>query len=222
MREYQALSEHKLPVLMRMIQKAAGDGFHLVTVVVEPNTFEDEPAGWFTAFMERDHVPCCAVCNKELVELTQKEQGEQGESHAPKSRSPKSTSILPPGFLKVWAAYPAGRRISRKMCLNLWTRGDHENDAEYILTHLEACKKSAQWQDESKIPHASTYINQVRWQEEAPKALAAPPELPFADQIVKDDSGHWVTQMTLAVARRALGRTLTKQQEEIVITKVKP
>ncbi len=213
MRSYKGITSHNLVDLMGLIQASADEGYRLIAVTTEPPLFQDEPRPAYTAFLERDHIPCCAVCNAQLGAAMAETTPPPTKRTA---RAPKSTSILPPGFLQFWAAYPSSRKISRKMCLTLWTRGNHEKDAEYIISHLEACKKSAQWQDPSKIPHASTYINQVRWQEEAPEPVKVLPVVPFAQQMVKDNSGKWVTQMTMAIATRAIGGDLTKQQKELL------
>jgi hypothetical protein len=84
------------------------------------------------------------------------------------------------GFDAFWAAYP--RHTAKAIALRIWTR--LEPDAELqasILRAVEVQKTSPQWRKNNGefIPHAATWLNQKRWQDEVP--CAAVPEVEGAD-----------------------------------------
>jgi hypothetical protein len=101
-------------------------------------------------------------------------------------RRSKSTSILPPGFLRFWDAFPAcSRRVARTKCAVTWQRHELEAEVDAIVAHLEQCKNSEQWK-RGVIPLASTYLNQRRW--EAPPPTPLPSHAP--DLAIDFDDHH--------------------------------
>lgn len=77
-------------------------------------------------------------------------------------------------FEKFWAAYP--RKQAKQGALKAWKKVDVE--ASEILAALEWQKKSHDWTKEGGkfIPHASTYLNQRRWEDEPQKPGRDPNE----------------------------------------------
>jgi len=87
----------------------------------------------------------------------------------PKSHNPKTTSILPPGFLRFWQAWPAHpRKTSRSACAKVWGRQNCEAIADHIVGIVEASKRSPDWtRDQGRfIPAPLVWLNQARWDTE--------------------------------------------------------
>jgi hypothetical protein len=98
-----------------------------------------------------------------------------------KSPRPKSTSILPAGFLRFWAAYPAtARRANRTGCAQKWQRHGFEEVADEIVRHVEACAKSDQWL-KGMEPGAEKYLNQRLWESPPPPSKAIETSAPTAN-----------------------------------------
>ena len=69
---------------------------------------------------------------------------------------------LPEGFEAFWKAYP--RRVAKGAAYKAWVAQNCEPIADQIV---KAVKKSS-WADEKQyIPHASTWLNGWRWEDEA-------------------------------------------------------
>lgn len=68
-------------------------------------------------------------------------------------------------FDRFWAVYPrhVGKSVAEKSFEKLAPDDDLMN---IIISALECQKKCSQWQDERYIPHASTWLNQRRWEDE--------------------------------------------------------
>ena len=70
-------------------------------------------------------------------------------------------------FIKFWQAYP--RKISKQQALRAWNKlKPSQALTGVIMRALEMQKKSDQWQRDNGafIPHASTWLNQQRWEDE--------------------------------------------------------
>jgi hypothetical protein len=81
----------------------------------------------------------------------------------------KAATALP-GFEFFFDAYPAGRRVSRERAIKAWLKNVRD-DSLYpeVLAALEMWKQTDQWQDVQFVPEMTTFLNQKRWQDEAPK-----------------------------------------------------
>ena len=70
-------------------------------------------------------------------------------------------------FISFWKAYP--RKISKQQALRAWNKlKPSQALTDVIMRALEMQKKSDQWQRDNGafIPHASTWLNQQRWEDE--------------------------------------------------------
>jgi uncharacterized protein YdaU (DUF1376 family) len=90
----------------------------------------------------------------------------------PEARSQKPYTInhTPEQFGRFWSVYP--RKTAKAVALKAWVKINPENDLfEQIIRAVEQQKKSAQWKKDSGefIPHAATWLNQRRWEDEAPR-----------------------------------------------------
>ena len=75
-------------------------------------------------------------------------------------------------FDRFWAAYP--RKTDKQDAKKAFFRlKPDEGLMQIILAAIEKQKKSAQWAEEGGrfIPHASTWLNGCRWEDELPKAV---------------------------------------------------
>ena len=82
-------------------------------------------------------------------------------------------------FGDFWSAYP--RKTGKGKAKRIWSKlKNHKDLLSAILSALEWQAKSEQWTKESGafIPHPSTYLNEGRWEDEAPKE-GDPNEVPF-------------------------------------------
>ena len=79
--------------------------------------------------------------------------------------------MLEAAFDRFWAAYP--RKTDKQDAKKAFFRlKPDEALLQTMLAAIEKQKKSAQWAEESGrfIPHASTWLNGCRWEDELPRA----------------------------------------------------
>ena len=82
-----------------------------------------------------------------------------------------------PAFDLFWQAWPASKRkVDKKKCADKWQRKRLDAEAEAILAHVAAMKRSGQWRDGFE-PAPLTYINGERWTDPLPPDLAEKPRL---------------------------------------------
>lgn len=68
-------------------------------------------------------------------------------------------------FDEFWSAYP--RKVDKVHAFKAFKRACKNRKAlETMLTALEQHKKTKQWQTATLIPHASTWINGKRWEDD--------------------------------------------------------
>ena len=65
-------------------------------------------------------------------------------------------------FETFWSHYP--RKETKAKAQDIWRSKNCDAHIARILQHVEDMKVSKQWQ-EGFIPHASTYLNQRRWED---------------------------------------------------------
>jgi len=75
----------------------------------------------------------------------------------------KSVKPYSEDFEKVWSFYPRHEGTSKIKAWEAWQKQDMP-DLNFLLAVLFFEKDKEQWQDETKIPHLSTWINQRRWE----------------------------------------------------------
>ncbi len=91
----------------------------------------------------------------------------------------RSAPEFPPGFIRFWNAYPthSNRRKNRAACLTLWKRLALEGRADELLAHVEAMKRTKQWQPdaagESFEPEVERYLRKRNWEDGMPNAAQA-------------------------------------------------
>lgn len=69
----------------------------------------------------------------------------------------------PEGFIQFWKAWPKTERKQGKgKCLAIWKRKGFESQAQAIVAHVEAMKKTESWRT-GYDPLPVTYLNGQRW-----------------------------------------------------------
>lgn len=85
-------------------------------------------------------------------------------SSPPKNNTPKNRK-LDPRFEEFWQEYP--RKTGKEAARRAWEKASARVGADTILAGLRA----ALWPSDSQfIPHPATWLNQGRWDDEAPPA----------------------------------------------------
>ena len=85
-------------------------------------------------------------------------------SSPPKNNTPKNRK-LDPRFEEFWQEYP--RKTGKEAARRAWEKASARVGADAILAGLRA----ALWPSDSQfIPHPATWLNQGRWDDEAPPA----------------------------------------------------
>jgi hypothetical protein len=75
------------------------------------------------------------------------------------------------GFARFWLTWPASsRKVAKSQCERRWIANRLEAEADRIVAHVEAMKSHRDWlKDQGEfIPAPMTYLNQRRWEQEAP------------------------------------------------------
>jgi hypothetical protein len=86
-----------------------------------------------------------------------------GDEHKGK----RNKQVLLADFELFWNAYP--RKVAKPAAVKAFIKHKDKPDIRVILDALERQKKSDQWAEEKFIPHAATWINQERWNDEESK-----------------------------------------------------
>jgi hypothetical protein len=93
-------------------------------------------------------------------------------------------------FEEFWKLYP--RKVSKRVAQKIWermTKDEQEAAFEALPVHIKYWKLKET--DTEFIPHASTWLNQGRWEDELDMQEKKPPSLPwYSDE-----------QLTMAKAR---------------------
>jgi len=79
----------------------------------------------------------------------------------------KNTVTYTDDFLLFWKAYP--RNANKKAAFKAWQKINVGK--EIILNALESHKKSEQWQKPQFIPHAATWLNNERWEDDLTQTI---------------------------------------------------
>lgn len=101
-------------------------------------------------------------------------QGETPEKPRRRSRKPKEApDWKPERFEKFWEAYPKGK--SKQAAIRAWDALKPDDSVLHAMAlGLMRDMGSDQWKDPHYIPHASTWINQRRWEDEPDKPIDGP------------------------------------------------
>jgi hypothetical protein len=76
-----------------------------------------------------------------------------------------------PAFGRFWTAYPRreGKAAARKAFAKAWRKLPPFDEEQILIGGLERAK--AGWGDAQFIPHAATWLNGERWNDEAPQVI---------------------------------------------------
>ena len=99
-----------------------------------------------------------------------------------KDRTVDSTGDIHPLFLKFWEAYP--RKVAKKESLRAFQKlNPDERLLEAMLKAVNRQRDSEEWKrDGGKyVPHAPSWLNGARWEDEVETLMAASKQLTQAD-----------------------------------------
>lgn len=81
------------------------------------------------------------------------------------------SSAEPTRFEDFWSVWPASKRkVAKVACKTKWAKHGLDSIAEQILSHVRAMKATEQWTSGFE-PAPLTYLNQRRWEDEAPQTM---------------------------------------------------
>ena len=82
-----------------------------------------------------------------------------------------TSSAKPTRFDEFWRVWPQSKRkVGKAPCLTKWSKHGLDALADQIIAHVEAMKVTDQWR-EGFEPAPMTYINQRRWEDDAPVSM---------------------------------------------------
>lgn len=118
-------------------------------------------ARWKNAKDMRTHSECNASAmltnNQEPITNNQEKEKEKKQPQAKPAESENCR------FEEFWQAYPpTDRRTAKKQCFEKWKKKRLDEQADLILLHIDAMRKTTQWR-QGYEPSTLTYINQERW-----------------------------------------------------------
>jgi len=88
-----------------------------------------------------------------------------------RKESKTTPSAEPTRFEDFWSAWPASKRkVGKGACEAKWVRFGLDEFADRIIAHVISMKGTEQWQTGFE-PAPLTYINQKRWQDDAPQVV---------------------------------------------------
>lgn len=108
------------------------------------------------------------------------------------SREERIEENIPPNpqaygehFLKFWKVYPRGDKKADSW--KSWKKQKLDSQTEIIISAVERFKKSKDWQKEGGkfIPHASSFLNQRRWEDDSASEANKTPEVSPLDELLK-------------------------------------
>ena len=85
-----------------------------------------------------------------------------------REKNKTTVSAKPTRFAEFWSVWPASKRkVAKSACEKKWKIHNLDSIADQIISHVETMKGTDQWRD-GFDPAPMTYINQRRWEDEAP------------------------------------------------------
>ena len=104
----------------------------------------------------------------------------EGDGTASKKRKRNykaAAEHMPERFEKFWQAYPQQGRKKRQAAIKAWDKlKPDEAMLNEMAKGLAAQLKSREWQEGFGIPHASTWLNGFRWEDEVTEDAAIMPQ----------------------------------------------
>jgi hypothetical protein len=98
---------------------------------------------------------------RDSPELTLGRDGMGRETTTPSARATPSQD-----FLTFWAAYP--RKVGKQDAIKALVRARRKASLDEILAGVERLKKEVAGKDPNFTPHATTWLNGGRWEDESP------------------------------------------------------
>lgn len=165
----------------------------------------DSSAGRTREYRERLKQQCDADANHvtpsdaSVAQKTPRGEERRGEERKP-PRSSACAAALPDGFGQFWSAYPAKK--AKPAAVKAWAKLHPDEQVQAaILAGIERERRSEQWTRDGGrfIPHPATWLNQRRWEDEAPtqgangtgSAIAWWQRAGFATEGDAADAGCW-------------------------------
>lgn len=108
--------------------------------------------------------------NRQMTDKTEQETFIEKQKK-PFKKSPRPSEDYTPEFENFWAQYP--RHTAKKSAFKAWRAvnpkdiNPTQDEQESILHDIAVRLGRGEWQEEQYIPHASTYLNGRRWEDEA-------------------------------------------------------
>lgn len=156
--------------------------------------------------------PDFSELGSELSELGETRASETDKTpHTPDGEEQNPT--LPPnGFDRFWTAWPAasGRKQARDVCRSHWEANGLEPDAELIVMHVEAMKRTQHWKTGGD-PTPIRYLEGRRWRDCSPEEVSSAVE---AQQLPDDDSPWFETLEGVQAKARQLSMRDLKPDED--------
>jgi hypothetical protein len=115
------------------------------------------------------------ICNYDDYQSTPEHKGQakgkqraikgQHLNNVNKKNKEKELDQNKTNFDLFWKNYP--RKVAKKKAIQIWNSLNLGNGPfQKIMNSLENYKRTEQWQDVTKIPHPTTWLNQERWEDE--------------------------------------------------------
>lgn len=125
---------------------------------------------------------------KQAETLEDPEPRQQRDSSETKNKKGKKvireTNVSLGEFAKVWAGYP--RKVGKGSAEAAWAKARKLADYETIAGPLRAHVRAMAGKDPKFIPHLSTWLNQRRWEDEAPRHEPDPEDARLANWGIAD------------------------------------
>src|SRR3990167_2779335 len=131
------------------------------------------PSGIHAESTKNPEVPARAIPSHPSTDQDQDQ--DQDQERVRRTLTPGVlTAALETEFQKFSTAYPAGRRVGGKLARHAFRTARQQVDLATMLAALNQQKRSEQWQTPKLIPLMTTWLNQERWGQVLPPAVAGP------------------------------------------------
>lgn len=120
---------------------------------------------------EYDETPSASFVTNQPTVPNQPKQTNSDQPDRTDSTTPTELPLVERRFADFWAAYP--KKVGKAACLKAWKKLKPDTELfDRIMATLSQQKASEQWSREGGrfIPNPLTWINQGRWDDEAPEA----------------------------------------------------
>ena len=99
------------------------------------------------------------------LELLRSQEQEQEQKHNQEHNQEQELASSQSQFEDFWSLYPIHKNKTK--AFEIWQREKLDAKADFIIADVVQRKAfDGSWQDENFIPHAATYLNGARWEDE--------------------------------------------------------